>query len=186
MVRFFFSIAILSLLCGCAPNLVGARWENNASPTPPKDTPFDSFVFLIDGDTINASEGLRMAYAKMLEGALPANENCQLNIKVKGTVEESFASWWYLGVIVFLPLWPAMPRETDMELFMDAGLFCDGQLVQQITLTEEEHPRLFWYGPYRNSEIQASADMMHIKLMKRLRSAIQQDVPVDTGMSSDF
>jgi len=186
VVRFFFFIAILSLLCGCAPNLVGARWEDNSSPTPPKDSTFDSFVFFIDGDTIDASDGLRMAYAKMLEGALPTNEKCRLQVKVKGTVEENYASWWYLGVIVFLPLWPAMPRETDMELLMEAWLFCEGDLFQQITLTEEEHPRLFWYGPYRNSEIQASADMIHFKLMKRLRSAIEQNVPVDTDISSDF
>jgi hypothetical protein len=183
-VRFFFLISIFSLLCGCAPSLTGAAWEKNPTAAIPAKMPFESFVLILDGDTLEAPSGLQAAYAKELEEALPPQETCRLKIKLQGKVEDRFTSWWYLGA--FLPFWPAMPRETDMHMSMEAELFCNDDLVQQINLIEEERTRLFWYGPYRNGEIQASADMMHTKLMQRLRLTLLQNIPVDTGVVPDF
>ena len=79
-----------------------------------------------------------------------------------------------------------MPREDDITILLKSDLICDSAIVETAELREEEHPRLFWYGPYRNGYIQERADMIHLKLIARLRQTLLQNTPVDETIRSDI
>ncbi len=79
-----------------------------------------------------------------------------------------------------------MPREDDISIRLAAELICEGVKVQSATLWEEEHPQLFWYGPYRNSYMQAPADMVHRTLVARLKQSFLRTFDADESIRSDI
>ena len=74
----------------------------------------------------------------------------------------------------------------DISILLKSDLVCNSVTVESAELREEEHPRLFWYGPYRNGYVQERADMIHQKLIARLRQSLLQNTPVDESIRSDF
>ena len=185
--RHLLCILTVLFLSACAPKLYHADLSTNVSKDPvPNEKGSFSILFDAkeDGNPASISESLQNAYRSNLQDAIP--HGCVLSLSFDGKVEERYASLWYLGVLIFLPLWPAMPREDDITILLKSDLICDSAIVETAELREEEHPRLFWYGPYRNGYIQERADMIHLKLIARLRQTLLQNTPVDETIRSDI
>lgn len=166
----------------CAPALYNADFSASANENVPVQNANVTFSATENGDTVEFPEALKRAYIPHLTGVIP--KGCELNISFQGRVEEHYASFWYLGIFVLAPFWPAMPREDDIQMTVECTLTCEKTVVQKIWLLEEEHPRLFWYGPYRNGLVQDHADMIHKKLISRLQQSLFS--PIDKSTSPDF
>ena len=179
-------LAVL-FLSACAPKLYHAdSLANIPEEQIQSETNSRSILFNAKegGIPVKISESLQNAYRANLQDAIPGG--CALSLSFDGNVEEHYASLWYLGVLVLLPLWPAMPREDDISILLESNLICDSEIVETAELLEEEHPRIFWYGPYRNRYMQERADMIHLKLIARLRQTLLQNSPVDETIRSDI
>ncbi len=179
-VKFFLGILSALLFSACAPSLYHADFSGN---TPGKDVEI-SFSAREEGKSVEISDRLKNFYRSALEEIVPAG--CLLRLSFDGRVEERYASLWYLGVFVLAPLWPAMPREDDISVTLASELSCEGVTVERAKFLEEEKLRLFWYGPYRNGYVQERADIIHAKLSARIRQSLEQNVPADNTIRSDF
>ncbi len=176
-------LAILSALffAACAPSLYHADFSGDVREN---ESP-DIFFFAKEGgNSIEISDELKNFYRSSLEKTVPIG--CKLRLSFDGKVEERYASFWYLGIFVLAPLWPAMPREDDISMSLVSELSCDGVTVERARFLEEEKLRLFWYGPYRNGYVQEQADMIHAKFAARIRQSLEQNIPADNTIRSDF
>ncbi|MBP5247062.1 MAG: hypothetical protein J6Z31_04320 [Fibrobacter sp.] len=183
--KYLLCILTVLLFSACAPKLYHANIpENGFADAGGKNSPSIFFNAKEDGASVEIPEDLQNAYRNHLQDVVPSG--CALNLSFDGQVQERYASLWYLGVFILLPLWPAMPREDDISILLKSDLVCDSVTVESAELREEEHPRLFWYGPYRNGYVQERADMIHQKLIARLRQSLLQNTPVDESIRSDF
>ena len=185
--KFLLGILTILLVSACTPKLYHAGFPENAfaEKVLPQNDSSTILFYAKENDTpVEISEHLQDIYRQNLQGAIP--NGCALTIAFDGQVEERYASLWYLGVLFFLPLWPAMPREDDISILLKSDLFCDSIVVESAELREEEHPRLFWYGPYRNGYIQERVNMIHHKLIARLKQSLQQNTPADKSIRSDI
>lgn len=185
--KFWLCILTVLLFSACAPKLYHADFSADASADKAFASPDSSAIHFHvreNGKTVEFPERLQTAYAQGIQDAVP--NGCTLELSFDGNVEEHYASLWYLGILVLAPLWPAMPREDDIFLSLHSELVCDSVSVERAELLEEEHPRLFWYGPYRGGYIQERADMIHRKLIARLRQSLLQNTPVDESIRSDI
>ena len=179
MKRFWIIIAA-AYLTACAPNLAKVA-PATESAEPAQKSPLRSLQLYVNGDSAEVSKDAWNNYARAVQGTSPEKDSCVLDITLDGHVEDNYSI-----LLAFIPLWPAMPRNTDMKIELYANLLCKGDTSEVIYLLEEEHPHLFWYGPYRSYEIQKSATFMHTKLAARLREALTRDTAVDTGSATDF
>lgn len=179
--KLLFGILSVLSLSACAPALFHPDFPENAS------TVHDSGILLSaseNGSPTEISEALKNFYAGTLEKSIP--DGCRLKIALDGNVDERYASFWYLGVLLLAPLWPAMPREDDISITLRSELLCENIVAEKAVFVEEEHPRLFWYGPYRNGHVQKQADLIHAKLAARLRQTLERNAPADNTIRSDF
>lgn len=183
-VKFCIFILTAILFSACAPALYQADALGESAPMATENAAPVYFSATKDGDTVSVPLQLQHAYAHHLNGAISAG--CTLHLSFAGDVREHYASPWYFGILLLAPLWPAMPREDDISIRLAAELICEGVKVQSATLWEEEHPRLFWYGPYRNGYMQEHADMVHRKLVARLKQSLLQNFPADESIRSDI
>ncbi len=179
-VKLFLGILAALFLSACAPSLYHADFSGDA---PAKDVEI-LFSAREESQPVEISDRLRDFYRRALEETVP--EGCRLRLSFDGRVEERYASLWYLGIFVLAPLWPAMPRNDDISMTLVSELSCDGVTVERAKFLEEEKLRLFWYGPYRNGYVQERADMIHAKLSARIRQSLEQNVPTDDTIRSDF
>lgn len=179
--KFFLGILAGLLLVACAPALYSAKFPADENVFANAKIQFSARE---NGSAVQIPDKLQTFYAKELSAAIP--DGCTLRLNFDGTVEERYASAWYFGILLLAPLWPAMPREDDLTVKLEASLVCEETLAEKIFLVEEEHPRLFWYGPYRNGFVQDHANWIHTKLLSRLKQALQQNVPADATARSDF
>lgn len=179
--KFLFGILSVLSLSACAPALFHPDFSESASTVRNSEI---SLSAKENGETVEIPEKLGNFYGNALEKSIP--ENCRLKIDLEGNVEERYASFWYLGVLLLAPLWPAMPREDDISVTLRSELWCENVVAEKAVFVEEEHPRLFWYGPYRNGHVQRQADLIHKKLAARLRQSLEQNAPVDNTIRSDF
>ncbi|MCR5029414.1 MAG: hypothetical protein K6A31_09185 [Fibrobacter sp.] len=181
--KFWLCILTVLLFSACAPKLYHADFSADANFSP-KDSSAIRLSATESGENVEVPKELRNAYVQGLQDAVPSG--CTLELSFDGKVEEHYASLWYLGIFVLAPLWPAMPREDDIFISLHSELICDSVNVESAELLEEEHPRLFWYGPYRGGYMQERADMIHKKLIARLRQSLLQNTPVDESIRSDI
>lgn len=180
-VKLFLCILTVLLFSACAPALYHRDFSGEGSE---RDAESISFSAKENGETAEFPKSLSDFYGEAVREAIP--EGCRLGLSFEGRVEERFASPWYLGVLVLAPLWPAMPRESDLEISISSELLCEGIVVEKAQFFEEEHPHLFWYGLYRKGYVQDRADMIHTKLAARLRQSLLKNVPADNTLRSDF
>lgn len=179
--KIFLGILSALLLSACAPSLYHTDFSGDVRASEDLEILFSAKE---GGDSIEISDRLKNFYRSSLEKTVPVG--CKLSLSFDGKVEERYASFWYLGIFILAPLWPAMPREDDISMSLSSELSCDGITVERAKFLEEEQPRLFWYGPYRNGYVQDRADMIHTKLAARLKQSLQQNVPADNTIRSDF
>lgn len=139
----------------------------------------------VNGDSVTPSVSLQNAYISAAAYPL-RGDSCRLDLYFQGNVEEHYASWWYLGIGILYPFWPAMPRKTVIDSELKAVLFCNGELIKQMHFTDSDEIRLFWYGPYRSSEIQDFADRTHYRLIEMLAQSLSTKKPVESGIVSDY
>lgn len=178
--KFFFGILAGFLLSACAPTLYSAKYPTDVENSDEKIR----FEAQENGNALQFPDKLKFFYANELSGAIPAG--CTLSLTFDGSVKERYASAWYFGILLLAPFWPAMPREDDLTIQLNAELMCEETVAEKALLAEEEHPRLFWYGPYRNGFVQDRANLIHAKLASRLKQALQQNIPADGTVRSDF
>jgi hypothetical protein len=179
-VKRFCIIIAAAFLAACAPNLAKvAPAPDGAEPV--QNSPLRSFRLYLNDDSAGVSKDAWDNYARAAQGTFPEKDSCTLDISLDGHVKDDYSL-----PLAFIPIWPVMRRNTDMTLELYADLLCKGDTTEVIYLLEEEHPHLFWYGPYRSYEIQKTATFMHTKLAARLRDALIRNTAVDTGSASDF
>lgn len=172
------------LLSACAPALYRADFQADSAK---KDAgaKFPLEVSATEnGKPVEVPRAVRNFYSQNLQGSVP--DGCSIDLSFDGNVEESYASPWYLGIFILAPFWPAMPREDDIRVTVECSLRCDGIVVEKVRLLEEEHPRLFWYGPYRNGYMQEKADWVHVKLAARLKQALSTKSPDENSIPFDI
>lgn len=172
------------LLSACAPALFHADFQADSAE---KDATakFPSTVSATEnGKTVEVPKAIRNFYLQNLQEFVP--DGCTIDLSFDGNVEERYASPWYLGIFLLAPFWPAMPREDDIRVTAECSLRCDGTVVERVWILEEEHPRLFWYGPYRNGYIQEKADWVHVKLVARLKQALSPKTPAADSIPFDI
>lgn len=179
--KFFLGILSALLFSACAPSLYHADFSGDVRENENLEIFFSAKE---EGDSVEIPDRVKNFYRSSLEKTVP--DGCRLNLSFDGKVEERYASLWYLGIFILAPLWPAMPREDDISMSLLSELLCDGVIVEKAKFLEEEQIRLFWYGPYRNGYIQKRADLIHTKLAARIKQALQQNVPADNTIRSDF
>ncbi|MCK9183150.1 MAG: hypothetical protein M0P13_09780 [Fibrobacteraceae bacterium] len=182
--KLVFAILLILLLEACSPKLYNADVVLTAQEKNTAKSPVSEFTATDNGDTVTLPANIKNAYNDALSSIVP--DSCNLSILLEGSVRENYRSWWYLGIAVLAPLWPAMPRNTDMEIRLNANLVCNGIVAESVSLLEEEHTRLFWYGPYRTFELQKNANLLHLKLIQRLSQALSQNTATDYTIQSDF
>ncbi len=180
--KLLLEIFAILFFSACAPALYNADFSGFANEKFSLQNSNITFSATENGDSVEVPEELKHAYIQHLASSIP--EGCEVKISFQGSVEERYASLWYLGIFVLAPLWPAMPREDDIQITAECTLTCDKTVVEKIWLLEEEHPRLFWYGPYRNGFVQDHADMIHRKLISRLQQSLFS--PIDNSTSPNI
>ena len=126
-----------------------------------------------------------LAYSNVLVGAR-LTENCQVKASIEEYIQTNDQSLWYLGAVLMIPFWPAMPVETSLRLQSLIEIYCNGHLVERLDFVEEESFKLFWFGPFRTGETQEQLDFLHEKIISQLQFSLQHHTPVDAGCASDF
>lgn len=182
MIRFLY-IALAFLCVGCAPNFSGAHIHYQEPLSSPPS--FNSFSLKVNDQLVPPSPEIIKAYSTSLNQA-NLNQECKVDVSIEEFINQKKQSLWYLGAILMIPFWPAMPVEVSLHMQSSITITCQGIIVQRLDFIEEDDFDFFWYGPFRSLEIETKSDWLHEKMIKRLEFALQYQAPVDAGCASDF
>ncbi|HHX15151.1 MAG TPA: hypothetical protein GX724_03195 [Fibrobacter sp.] len=182
MKRFIFT-AIAFFWYGCAPDFSGANIHYKTSST--STSVFTSFSLKVNEQEISPSPQMLLAYSNVLAKA-KLTENCQVNAFIREHIKTNDQSLWYLGAVLMIPFWPAMPVKTSLRLQSVIEIYCGGHLVERLDFVEEDSFKLFWFGPYRTGKAKEQLDWLHEKIIVQLQFSLEHQAPVDAGCASDF
>jgi hypothetical protein len=174
-------VGFLAVLLACAPDRTGAGLvAGSVEKSAGKDRPVAYFAEFV------APDSLRKAYAVALERAglyrffeeQPSAEELQnavvLRIRLSSSGEERWRSWWYLGLGVAGPLWPAMPLTVSTVLRLEAEVWQRGSMLRRLRLEEAGEIVMHYYGPYRWQMVQRETDWLHQVLLARFVAELQR------------
>jgi hypothetical protein len=169
-VKRFFSLLLLFLFCACAPNLNGEHWKVNPAPLP--ETPV-TFSMVLNNDSVTPAPALLDAYREAVKPFV-APDSCRMDFSFRGELHEKFG------------IFPAFPRTTQVQAVLEAALFCEDKVIQEMEFTNTETLYLFWFGVFRSARVQEFTDEVHKRFMEQLRQTLSIQKPVEAGLVSDY
>lgn len=182
---FLKAIPILAflILSACSSGFLNGHTLNENSKTQ-KNGGKPSLHLKINGEIILPAKELTQLYGESLNKASCPEKDLKINIK--GNIQSTKESPWYIGMALMIPFWPAMPSHTKFDYTLNAQLYCQNTLHKQIQLQESEEVNLFFYGAIRTGPLKEASNMIHRKLAARLESALQDNKPADSSIFTDF
>lgn len=144
---------------------------------------FTSIPLYFNGDTLSLDSNALVAYSKAIDTGHYPKEQCQGYAEIYATASPTDTtdhgkSAWFVGA-AFIPLWPALPVNEIWSFKFNAAIYCNGNIVHKVSITEHEQVEAFFYGIFRVDLVNDAASTMHQKLIHRLQEDLAPHAPAD-------